>query len=102
MNYIDDIPDFVNEFESFLKDEFNVDFQVEDLVILLQAGDQLLSDVHFGNLKASLILNELKVHLEYYYSVKCEYYINALDTHFFINGEAITTIEDIITITGGR
>ena len=99
MNYIDDIPNFIDEFEFFLKDEFNIDFYVEDLVILLQSEDQLLSDIHFGNLRASLVLNELKANLEYHYNVKCNYDINALDTHFYVNGEAVTTIEDILKIT---
>ncbi len=93
--YIDDLPDHFDEFEDFLSTHFKINIDKEFLIYIVEM-QQILQNIHYGNLRAEVVFDILKENLESEYGVECSFFINAIDTQFYINGDSVYSADDIL------
>lgn len=95
-----ELPSCVWSLLTYVESEFNIKITESD--VLIDAAEILKherdSNIHLGNMLAGQVFKELSEKLCEKYGVTCTYYINCLDTHFYVNGEEVYDGEDIKNI----
>lgn len=90
MFYENDIPQPIGELEK-IADGYGI--RITDVDIWQQAKWSE-NPPHLGNVYVSLLFSQLAEKInEHYPNLEVDYFINGLDTHFYLNRESITSVK---------
>lgn len=90
MFYEKDIPETIYELEK-IADGYGIRITDVDIWSLAKCSE---NPPHLGNVYVSLLFRQLAEKInEHYPNLDVDYFINGLDTHFYINQESITSVK---------
>lgn len=65
---------------------------------LWESASQSVEIPHIGNIYLEALLNSVQAYCTEH-NIDCSYYVNAMDSHLFINGEQVNSFDDFIEST---
>lgn len=90
MSSFDDVSEYLHHWEHLLEVHGKEVLDVDVWKIAREAD----APPHFGNIYQREVLTRIKAIIEPKFEVEIDFYINAKDTHLFVNGERITSVDD--------
>lgn len=89
MSSFDDVSEYLHHWEHLLETHGKEVLDVDVWNIAREAD----APPHFGNIYQGEVLSRLKVATESKYEAEVNFYVNARDSHLFVNGERITSVD---------